>query len=170
MKFMWRLPINRKDFDKTRKKHAGSPGQGITEFALIIPMVLLLIFGLIEMSRLMSMYIGVTMASREAARYATGAAGVNPQYENCNGIRNAAVALGILAGIDPSNVDMSYDDGTTVISANCPPPADSINSGDRIVVTVSTSYTPLVPFPVIPSITIVSNTARTILEDVIISP
>ena len=45
-------------------------GQGLTEFALILPVLLLLILGVIEASRVIWAYITVQTAAREAARYA----------------------------------------------------------------------------------------------------
>jgi hypothetical protein len=45
-------------------------GQGLTEFALILPLLLLLLLGIIEASRIIWAYITVQTAAREAARYA----------------------------------------------------------------------------------------------------
>lgn len=41
-------------------------GQGLVEFALIFPLLLLLIFGVIEIGRAFYVYIVVTSTSREA--------------------------------------------------------------------------------------------------------
>ena len=46
-----------------------SPAQGLVEFSLIIPILMLLIVGAIEFGRLMFIISAVTTASREAARY-----------------------------------------------------------------------------------------------------
>ncbi len=45
-------------------------GQGLTEFALILPILLLLLLGIIEGGRIIWAYITVQNAAREAARYA----------------------------------------------------------------------------------------------------
>ena len=45
-------------------------GQGLTEFALILPLLLLLLLGIIEASRVIWAYITVQTAAREAVRYA----------------------------------------------------------------------------------------------------
>jgi Flp pilus assembly protein TadG len=56
------------------RKRAQAKGQGITEFALILPILLLVILGIIEAGWLIWAYITVQNAAREAARYAvTGA-------------------------------------------------------------------------------------------------
>lgn len=45
-------------------------GQGLTEFALILPILLLVLLGIIEASRIIWAYITIQNAAREAARYA----------------------------------------------------------------------------------------------------
>ncbi|HEX2981595.1 MAG TPA: TadE family protein, partial [Anaerolineaceae bacterium] len=44
-------------------------GQGMVEFALALPIILMVIFGIIEFGRLLLSYSAVFSASREAARY-----------------------------------------------------------------------------------------------------
>jgi hypothetical protein len=51
-----------------RAKH--SRAQGMVEFALALPVFLLLMFGIIEFARLLVTYSAVYTASREAVRYA----------------------------------------------------------------------------------------------------
>jgi len=45
-----------------------SPAQGLVEFALILPLLVAVIFGIIELGILFSVYIGMTNSAREAAR------------------------------------------------------------------------------------------------------
>ena len=47
-----------------------SRGQGLVEFALILPLLLMLLLGVVEGARLAWAYITVQEAAREAARYA----------------------------------------------------------------------------------------------------
>src|SRR5690348_5616411 len=60
-------------------RHAHSPksavppratGQGVVEFALAAPLVLLLIFGIIDIARLIQAQVSVSNAARQAIRYA----------------------------------------------------------------------------------------------------
>ncbi len=44
-------------------------GQGLVEFALILPVLLLLMWGIIEFGRMLVMYTEVSNAAREAIRY-----------------------------------------------------------------------------------------------------
>jgi Flp pilus assembly protein TadG len=43
-------------------------GQSMVEFALIVPLLLMLIFGVIELGIMFSVYVGLTNSAREAAR------------------------------------------------------------------------------------------------------
>ena len=53
-------------------------GQALTEFALILPLLLLLILGIIEGARLIWAYITLQNAAREAARYAVSGQPLSP--------------------------------------------------------------------------------------------
>jgi Flp pilus assembly protein TadG len=44
-------------------------GQALVEIALVLPILLLLLFGIIEFGRILNAYIMVSNASREGARY-----------------------------------------------------------------------------------------------------
>jgi hypothetical protein len=45
-------------------------GQGMAELALVLPVLLMVVFGMIEMARLVQTYLAVQHAAREGARYA----------------------------------------------------------------------------------------------------
>jgi Flp pilus assembly protein TadG len=44
------------------------PGQSLVEFALLLPLICLLLFGIIELSIILGVYVGLTNSAREAAR------------------------------------------------------------------------------------------------------
>jgi hypothetical protein len=78
-----------------------TPGQALLEFALALPVLLLLLFGIIELGRLLQAWMAVQNAARFGLRYAvTGE--YNPAY--CG---DAASALGLTSadtfGGDPAN-------------------------------------------------------------------
>jgi Flp pilus assembly protein TadG len=54
----------------TRFKRRGSRGQGLVEFALIIPLFLLLLMALFDLGRAVFTYNSITNAAREGARLA----------------------------------------------------------------------------------------------------
>ena len=50
-------------------RQGGSRGQGMVEFALILPLLLLLMMGIIEFGYVFTVYTGIFNAAREGARY-----------------------------------------------------------------------------------------------------
>ncbi len=152
--------------------------QAMVEFALILPLLLLILYGIVEFGRLMFIYSALVTASREGARYGTAAGelpGGTPKYEDCAGIRNAARRSAVLIPIPDDRILISYDRMNTstnafeVLSTVCPPPS-TVRLGDRIIVQVSADFTPIVPLVNIPPYTINSITRRTILRSIAMGP
>jgi Flp pilus assembly protein TadG len=144
--------------------------QTMVEFALVFPLVLFITYGIIEFGRMLFIYQAVTSAAREGARYGV-AAGKGPngivQYADCQGIRDAARRTAFLVSIPDSNIAIQYDNGTT-IKSSCPPPANSIKLGDRIIVTVTVRYEPVIgKFLGISGTNIVRTNYRSILLGII---
>ena len=54
----------------TLKKFRRSAGQSLVETALVLPVILLLLLGIVEFGRVFSAYLVITNASREGARCA----------------------------------------------------------------------------------------------------
>ena len=143
-------------------------GQGIVEFAIVFPLLLLLIFGIFEISRIMLAYSAVVSASREAARY--GAAildtgGGIPQYEDCTGIRETAKRMGQFTGITDADITIQYSNDSGIYSNVCPP-SQEVLSADTISVTINTSVTPNTPIGNFHAIPISSSSSRTILKNI----
>jgi Flp pilus assembly protein TadG len=146
----------------------GSRGQGIVEFAIVFPLLLLFLFGIFEFGRIMFAYAAAISASKEAARY--GAAifdtgGGIPQYEDCAGIRDAAKRIGQYAGIDDASITIQYSNASGIYSTSCPP-SQEVAAADTISVTVNTSITPVTPIGNLSAIPISSSSSRTILKNV----
>ncbi|HUS69434.1 MAG TPA: TadE/TadG family type IV pilus assembly protein [Anaerolineae bacterium] len=51
-------------------RHEREKGQGMAELALALPILLMVVFGMVEMARLVQTYLAVQHAAREGARYA----------------------------------------------------------------------------------------------------
>jgi len=114
----------------------------------------MLVLGIIEFGRFFAIYISAYSASREAARYGSvvGDNGSGLQYfEDCAGIKAAAVRVGILAVNDPNQVEIWYDHGPgqTPFDTACPP-VNEVNLGDRVVVRITASYKPIAGIVSIP--------------------
>ncbi len=88
------------------------------------------------------------------------------RYSDCDGIRNAARRAGTFANLEDADITIEYDDGTTIKAASCPPSA-RINLADRIIVSVSKEFHPIVAFVNIPfNFPVNSTTARTVIKEV----
>lgn len=150
------------------KKH--SRAQTMVEFALVLPILMLLVVGLIEAGRLIFIYGSVTTASREAVRYgsATGDNGSGtPKYLDCAGIEAAAQKMGFLLPID--TVDISYTrDGVEFANCNADlPSASDFKNGDRIEVSTTSNYSTMVPLiPMLLDQPITTSSKRTIFVGV----
>ena len=142
-------------------------GQGMVEFALVFPLLLLLVFGVFEFGRLMFSYSAAIAASREAARYGAAIQDIGgiSQYEDCDGIREAAKRIGKFAGVDDSDITIQYSNVYGVYSTSCPP-SQEVKLADKISVTVNTSISPLTPLGNFSSIPVTSSASRTILKSV----
>lgn len=146
-------------------------GATILETAMIIPLLLLLMFGLVEFGRYVTVNSTVTNASREAARYAatTGVgSGTGPRFADCDGMRTAAQQFGVIGGPSDGQITLEYDNGpATAVFLTCSgssvDPSD-VDTGDRIVVTVSVPFETVAPLidVFIPPTTITAQTTRTI--------
>lgn len=146
--------------------------QGIVEFALVLPVLLMLVFGIIETSRLMFIYSIVTTSSREGVRYAStiGDNGSGTErYRDCTGIEQAAMNLGSLAGISAGDITIEYDNGPgTSVYDTCSTLSSEVVLGDRVIVTVNGQYTPIgiIPYFNMPSFVIPSVSRRMIVKEI----
>jgi Flp pilus assembly protein TadG len=127
--------------------------------ALVAPVLFAVLFGMIDMSRIFMADQDVATASREGAHYALTAA----QYTDCAGIRTAATRLGSRSGVKTTDVTIQYDTGPgSSTLGSCPVSTSSLVTGTRIVITVSRTVTPLMPF--IQPVTVHATAKRTIIK------
>ncbi len=160
-----------------RKMHQTRSGQGMVEFALALPIFLLLLLGVIEFGRLLVIAGSVYTAAREGARYGSAAGYVSPDnlifyYRDCAGMSDAAERVGFIAGLVNSDITIRYaplEYNNPVIVMNdlrnyqCGG-TYRVKLGDRIVVQVSKQFRFL--FLGLPAFPITSLSARTIVTDV----
>jgi Flp pilus assembly protein TadG len=102
------------------------PGQSLVEFALILPVLLLIFMGIVDFGRVIYAYNSVSNAAREGARIGivdqrTGAGGA---YLAAIEAANQATALG-LDPRNPSQVLVTFPDPTPthtcpIVSVGCP--------------------------------------------------
>jgi Flp pilus assembly protein TadG len=113
-------------------------GQGLVEFALILPLFVLIVIGVFDLGRAFFASITITNAAREGARYGTLHA-TDPQGV-CNATLSEAASSGIV---------LSYNDVTITCGAqsNClstGTPSAGCNRNQPLRVTVSYLYSDLV--------------------------
>jgi len=101
-------------------------GQAIVEFTLIIPLILILMFAMLETGRFVHAAYEVEHASRESARI--GALGGTDSE--------------IITGVNTNASSLDVQRITVTIS----PTENFRNSGDQITVTVNYQFTPITPF------------------------
>ena len=96
-----------------RQRKIGDQAQAIVEFAIVLPILLLIVVGIFEVGRYLFIYSAVTNASRNAVRYAS-AVGLNDdgytKYNYCEGIKKTAQDAAFLISL--TDVDIFYDDGS----------------------------------------------------------
>ena len=144
--------------------------QAIVEFALVLPILMMMLVGIFEAGRMIYTYAAVNNASREAARFGS-ALGLDDagyhKYKHCDGIREMATRS---AYFTPLTITIDYDRGPGYSPfASCDltgvgEDGDfTVTTNDRIQVTVSASYSPLIRLIPFPSRTFTSISARSIL-------
>lgn len=173
--------MNNDQISKNRKPRA----QAMVEFALALPVLLMLLYGVMETGRLLFIYGSTVTAARQAVRYgsATGEGPNGIYYKDCAGIRAAAQRVGFINRFEDADIEISYDRGLDAggtplpIDGNfpdCETLSGDLENGDRILVSVSENWVPIVPLIVpLQPLTISSNSERTILAagvDIYIPP
>lgn len=148
----------------------------MVEFMLVVPVLLMLIYGIIEVGRLIFIFASVANASRQAARYGSASGEMNDTafYQDCDGIRAVANEFAFIITFDEINI--TYDrginpDGTSIpIEGIDPNPQEDacpievpVRNGDRIIVLVSTTYEPILTLLPVEPMEVVSASARSFL-------
>ena len=161
----------------SKPRHKNFRAQAMVEFMLALPLLLVLIYGTIEVARLVFIFSSVANASRQAARFGAGAGEIDDVafYQDCEAIREVANRSAYIVDFDEINI--TYDRGVNqngeqipISNVNpdpqsdaCPIEDDVIRNGDRIIVQVSANYEPIISVIPIEPVQIVSASARTFL-------
>ncbi|MFH2103461.1 MAG: TadE family protein [Chloroflexota bacterium] len=154
---------------KSTQTKSKTKAQGMVEFAIALPILMIMLYGMLEAGRAVFIYSTVVTAAREAVRYGS-AMGIHevggvPGYQDCAGIMNAAERTDFLNVIENSNITIQFDKGPgTATFAACP--ASIVVNGDRISVQVSAPFALIVPIVPLQSFTFTSSSSRTILASV----
>src|SRR5713226_3459029 len=135
--------------------------QGLVEFALVLPFLLLLLMGIIDFGWLVFNYVQLQNGLREGLRYGSVPSFTPPDaYRDCRSIFNWVENTAPMSGVQDGNIYVYYDHGystgyndSTYVFARCPasPTASDIitapmNNGDRIRIDISVNVRFLTPF------------------------
>jgi len=158
-------------------------GASLVEFALVAPLLFLLLFGVIEFARLGHGFTTVWTAAREGARHATTVGdtdGINgPNYLDCDSIVDAALDKVVGMTLGTSDVHVTYSDLTGTPVADCDPDATlpypaprgsaDIDNGFTITVEVAGTFDAIVPVTSIflDGIDLTSSQTRSIFKGVV---
>lgn len=155
-------------------------GASLIEFALVAPLLFLLIFGVIEFARVIHGFSTVWSVAREGARYATTVGdtdGMNgPNYLDCDAIVDAALSKVAGIAIDDGDITVKYfdDTGTEVADCDVNPPAPAaggadIDNGFTIEVSANSTFDAVVPLlsAVLDGIDLSSTQTRSIFFGVV---
>lgn len=155
-------------------------GANLVEFALIAPLLFLLLFGVIEFARLIHGFTTVWTAAREGARYATTVGDTDsdtvPNYLDCQAMTDVAVAKVAGTSLDSGDITVRYLDTGGAEVADCdtnePAPAsggNDIDNGFNIEVTATASFDAVVPLlsVFLDGIDLSSTQTRTIFKGVV---
>jgi Flp pilus assembly protein TadG len=129
--------------DMAAKKSNGEQGQSLVEFALTLPLLLLLLLGMIDLGMGYRTYIVLTNAAREGARSIT----IYPSNSSLatERIRAEAGTIGLADALESEDGDISFS------------PAGPYNAGDKVTVTVAYDYPVL--FGAVPGIDVIEFSA-----------
>jgi Flp pilus assembly protein TadG len=126
-----------------RANRRRSRGQGLVEFALVLPLILLLIFGILDLGRAVFTYNTVSQAARSGGRKAM-------VDQNRSDVRAAAIAAATTLGLTSTNVAVCFKDPNTAerdcdeaFVDTCPRSQRMV--GCLAIVKVTATYRPITP-------------------------
>ena len=117
----------------SRAGFADEKGAVAVEFALVIPMFLMLVFGIVEFGRAFNIQVSLSEAARETARYT--AIHSNDADFSFDDARAVGISAAPSVDLEPSNIGIAYSDGSTC------------DAGDSVVATLQVVTPYLTPLP-----------------------
>lgn len=112
--------------------HTISAGQALVEFAMVLPLLILIIMGVFDLGRAIYGYNVISNSAREGARYGIVHCDVQTSTLDVAGVRSTAISKSI--GVDPADI-------------NVPAPTyTDCGYGSSLTVTVNYTFHPLTLF------------------------
>ncbi|HYM16574.1 MAG TPA: TadE/TadG family type IV pilus assembly protein [Dehalococcoidia bacterium] len=122
-------------------------GQTLAEFALVAPLLMILIMGLVDLARAMESHVTLQEAARDAARYAvTGRIDCSgPPTPSRNACIVQTVANDTASLTNASSVSTTLESWAYPAYSNPPTPNSAGNQCDAVQVSVTYDYKPITP-------------------------
>lgn len=122
------------------------PGQSMVEFALLIPFLTVMLFGIIEVSIILGIYVGLTNSAREAARAASiyqesSAVTSASEITAMDGRRQLSVSSVITETLSPM-IDTSLLTTTVTYTPTVPLATNMYRSNDTVNVRLTYTHRP----------------------------
>ncbi len=118
-------------------------GQTLVEFAMVMPIIVLVVLGLVDLGRAVYSYNTLAQSARHAARTAI----VN---QDETAVRDQAIASAPTLGLTASNVDVCFKSATSTQTDCSSPSSDNCPQSARVLgclalVRTHMSYQPMTP-------------------------
>lgn len=141
-----------------RRNRRGGKGQGMLEFALVLPLFLLVLMAIIDFGWILLVYSNIFNATREGVRY--GVTRPRDYY----GIDSSARTKISVVPSDDVEIYVWYDHGPNTPSTDIFTDTNQVQVGDRVVVDAQYAVTPITPLiqPIIGQLSLHAQGARTI--------
>jgi Flp pilus assembly protein TadG len=136
-----------------KRSREGERGQALVEFALILPVILLVMVGMLEFARAWNLHQVMTDAAREGARRAAIADATSKNPQTQDSVYAAMWAYVAQAGYDPDHADM----GVVMHGPNGLGSGTWKQTGDFVTVNLSLPYR----FAILPTRPITMRTSFT---------
>ena len=157
-----RLRVERAPWPSVRPEGSRAPGQALTEFALVLPILCLIFIGCLDIGRAYHTHVALSNAARVGIIYAqqadltglpscnsstpsTGGAGFIQVCDIKDQIRNE-----VQGGIDPSQLQIyvCLEDPAPIScsAADAANDTKTVSSDQSVVITVSTPFQTITPF------------------------
>ena len=118
-----------------RRKFKGTRGEGLVEFALVVPLFFLLMFGIIDLGHLYFVQVTLENAVRQAGRYAVTGQKMTGETRLSSIVK---VAQHAAPGLDLSQILISSGQGGSSVSSNGTPTAAGL-PGDTVTISLTTN-------------------------------
>ncbi|MBN1286245.1 MAG: pilus assembly protein [Anaerolineae bacterium] len=163
---------------KTTTRTPKTQGQALVEFALTLPILLLFVFGIIDLARALFIYSQLIDAARQTVRYGitVGLEANNLRYLDCEGLRQTAHSMPGVYNLQDATISIHYEDaaGNILLNPSTGRPISceddltwwDVNNGDVLVVSIQGQIRSITPyFTNLFALTLSHTSRRTIVSE-----